>query len=167
MKPPSARRNRPVKSAIFLSAMVTGFPALAASAPLSGPAEVISADQIVIAGTNIRIWGIDALETEQICHRQGKPWACGKTAIDYLKTYLGDQVVTCVPRGSGFPQISAKCALGSLDLGAEMIGHGLALPDTPESKDYYMQLFREARGQGAGMFSGTYVTPWDWRQGKR
>ena len=154
-------------SAFLLSLLLVTPPSSAVGAPLSGTATVVNADLIVIAGTNIQIWGIDALEPEQICHRKGKPWACGNAATDHLRKFLKDQVITCNPRGGEFPKVSAKCALGSLDLGAEMIGQGHALPDTPESKNYYMQLFREARGQGAGMFSGTYIAPWDWRQGKR
>jgi endonuclease YncB( thermonuclease family) len=133
----------------------------------SGNTQVVSTDRITVDGKTVQIWGIDALEPEQICHRQGKPWSCGLKAITFLRDMVKNRTIKCVPRGAGLPKLKQKCAVGSLDIGAALIGHGYALPDTEDSKKYYGQLFREARGQGAGMFSGTFVTPWDWRDGKR
>ena len=44
---------------------------------LSGYARVIDGDSLIVNDTEIRLQGIDALELEQTCSRDGKIWECG------------------------------------------------------------------------------------------
>ena len=54
-------------------ALAIAAPALAAG--ITGPARVIGGDIIDIAGTRIRLWGIDASETRQTCEgRDGQTY---------------------------------------------------------------------------------------------
>jgi len=142
-------------------------PGVAQSETYSGPATVLHANLLVVGGQRLRLWGIDVLEVDQVCYRQSAPWACGQQAFDHLRDLLDGVMLTCVRRGREDRGTAAKCAIGTLDVGAELIGRGYALPDTIDSRTYYDQLFREARGQGEGMFSGTYVTPQEWRDSTR
>ncbi len=57
-----------------------------------------------------------------------------------------------------------KCKVGTLDTGAEMLTTGMALPYWKYGGDYYQQAYREARGQGVGIFAGTFEPPWEWRR---
>ena len=47
-----------------------------ALADMTGQATVIDGDTIDIHGTRIRLHGIDAPESGQLCHIDGKRWRC-------------------------------------------------------------------------------------------
>jgi hypothetical protein len=53
------------RTIIALVALAIAAPALAAE--ITGPARVIDGDTLDLAGTRIRLWGIDAPETRQTC----------------------------------------------------------------------------------------------------
>ena len=51
-----------------------------ALADVTGVVSVINGDTIGVHGRRIRLHGIDAPESRQLCRRDGKPWQCGKDA---------------------------------------------------------------------------------------
>jgi len=56
------------------------------STAILGKAWVIDGDTVVISGTHIRLEGIDAPETHQVCtDANGKPWPCGRIATRELR----------------------------------------------------------------------------------
>ncbi len=143
---------------------------IAASGPLaaddlSGPVRVVDGDTLALAGTTINLWGYDAPELAQDCSVDGEKWSCGWEAAQHLQTFTQGKTVTCRQKNKAAPEDRLyKCAVGTLDLGAEMIEVGLALPDWPTSARYYIRSYQEARGQGRGMHKGSFEAPWDWRQ---
>lgn len=147
--------------------VVLAFPSLA-MADVTGPARVVDGDTIWIGKTKIRLWAIDAPETKQECYRNEIPWKCGVASTEHLKSFIGEKAVTCENRGRDrYRRMIGKCRVGSLDIGAEMIEAGMAMPYWKYGGDYYKQVFFEAREQGAGMFAGTYTPPWEWRRRRR
>ena len=70
--------------------------ALPSIADVTGPASVIDGDTLVVAGERIRLEGIDAPELRQECIAYGQPWACGRTAAEWLKEHLNGRQVECV-----------------------------------------------------------------------
>ncbi len=58
--------------------------ATAALADVAGTASVIDGDTIEVHGQRIRLHGIDAPESRQLCRLDGKPWQCGKGAANAL-----------------------------------------------------------------------------------
>ncbi len=54
---------------------LTLLPALAL-AEIAGPATVVDGDTIEINGERIRLHGIDAPESDQLCRLGGAPWRC-------------------------------------------------------------------------------------------
>ena len=62
---------RPLTIALCLLAT----PALA---DVTGTASVIDGDTIEVRGQRIRLHGIDAPESGQLCRLDGKPWQCRK-----------------------------------------------------------------------------------------
>ncbi len=89
-----------------------------ALADVSGPARIIDGDSLEIAGERIRLHGIDAPESRQLCHLGGKPWQCGKDAANALADKIGRQSVTCKELDRDrYKRIVAKCSVAGEDLG--------------------------------------------------
>jgi endonuclease YncB( thermonuclease family) len=62
------------KTPVFLSAVLLAINGLAFAGDLIGQASVIDGDTIEIHGTSIRIFGIDAPESDQLCRDEdGEP----------------------------------------------------------------------------------------------
>ena len=129
-------------------------------ADITGMARVVDGDTIWIGETKIRLWGYDSPEQKQTCSIAGKDWNCGQAATDHLKKFIGDSPVSCIQKAKDrYGRIVAKCAVGTLDIGAEMVEVGLAIPYWRYSGKYYIQSYKEARGLGRGMHAGTFVEP--------
>src|SRR5437762_5667666 len=59
---------------------------------LTGPVRVVDGDTLVLGERHIRLEGIDAPETDQVClDTVGRRWTCGITARDYLAAYIAGQ----------------------------------------------------------------------------
>jgi hypothetical protein len=56
-----------------------------------GPAQVIDGDTLDLAGERTRLWGIDAVEGDQVCQRKGQPWQCGDIAARALEPLVYDR----------------------------------------------------------------------------
>src|SRR4051794_21272889 len=75
--------------ALFLSS-----PTLAAD--VIGVPRIVDGDTVVIGETKIRLKGIDAPETDQLCFdAKGRLWTCGITARDQLEKHSGGKPWTC------------------------------------------------------------------------
>ena len=68
--------------ALTIALCLLATPALA---DVAGVASVIDGDTIEVRGQRIRLHGIDAPESRQLCYLDGKPWQCGKDAANALR----------------------------------------------------------------------------------
>ena len=68
--------------AFFLGIVLLVSAALAGK--ITSTASVIDSDTLEIYGQRIRLHGIDAPESRQLCRLDGKPWHCGKDAANAL-----------------------------------------------------------------------------------
>ena len=76
----SVERGISLTLAAFLTTLALTGPAPAGSS-LTGVASVIDGDTIEIHGIRIRLHGIDAPESGQLCQRPGgEQWRCGQRA---------------------------------------------------------------------------------------
>ena len=72
--------------ALTIALCLLATPALA---DVAGTASVIDGDTLEIHGQRIRLHGIDAPESRQLCRLDGKPWQCGKDAANALADKIG------------------------------------------------------------------------------
>ena len=156
---------RPLLAAtLMLLALVVSGPAYAR---IAGPATVTDGDSIRVSGSRIRLFGIDAPESQQTCVTGGQRWRCGLSATRALRKVIAGRPVVCTERDrDGYGRIVAVCRAGGEDINAWMVAQGMAVAYTKYSRAYVGQQ-RSAKAARRGLWRGDFVTPWDWRRGKR
>lgn len=150
--------------------IVCAFVPLGASASepseLTGVASVIDGDTIEIHGTRIRLHGIDAPESAQLCiDANDNPWRCGQQASLALAERIGRAPVSCRRTDTDhYGRMIAVCSSGTENLNAWLVAEGWAVAYRRYSGDYVARE-DEAREARRNIWSGRFVMPWDWRRG--
>jgi endonuclease YncB( thermonuclease family) len=105
---------------------------------ISGVPRIIDGDTIAIDGVKIRLEGIDAPESDQVClDQQSTKWTCGIAARDRLAERIGNRSIDYTPAGSDkYDRTLAVCRLAGEDLNAWMVRQGWALAFLKYSKVY-------------------------------
>lgn len=133
-------------------------------AAIAGPATVIDGDTLDVAGVRIRLWGIDAPESRQVCTVAGQDYPCGGRATQHLRALVGERPVACEPRATDrYGRTVALCRVEGRDLGAAMVRDGWAVAFERYSMDYVLQE-QEARAAKRGLWEGTFTPPEVWRR---
>jgi endonuclease YncB( thermonuclease family) len=146
--------------AILLLAALS--PAIAAD--LVGLASITDGDTVEIHGRRVRLFGIDAPESRQLCEAAGQQYRCGQQAALALADEIGQRTVSCEQRDvDRYGRMVAVCSAGGEDLGRWMVGQGWALAYRRYSKAYVPDE-DAAREAGRGIWRGTFEAPWDWRR---
>jgi len=139
-------------------------PRLAAAADITGVPKIRDGDQVTIGSTHIRLGGVDAPSTDQLClNPTGERWTCGVAARDELIKHAGNRSWTCHARFiDRRGRTVARCEVGGEDIQKWLVANGWALAYIRRSHDYEAdeKAAREAR---AGMWKGAFIAPWDWR----
>lgn len=149
--------------------MMLAVPALAEEPAdlISGPARVIDADILIVAGQRVILWGLDAPERAQTCNLDGKTWGCYDTAKRTLEALAGRGEVQCALTGEPDPfgRRYGVCTFGAEDLNAEMILQGMALAFSEQTPDYEpQQLDAITKGVGLWQPGVVFEEPWVWRR---
>jgi endonuclease YncB( thermonuclease family) len=137
---------------------------LAQAADLSGVPRIVDGDTLAIGPTKVRLQGIDAPETDQLClNANGIHWTCGIDARDQLAVHIGGREIKCSSSGTdAYRRTLATCYFGDEDLNAWMVQEGWALAYVKYSKAY-VHAEEDARTHQRGMWKGAFIAPWDWR----
>lgn len=140
---------------------------------IKGKATVVDGDTITIDNTKIRFSGIDAPESyyyglTQYCERpNGKIWACGKKATAALKKLIGKHEVECTDEGEDkYGRTLSICYANGVDLQSEMVRTGMAVAYIRYSTRYEEEMI-DAMINRAGIWSGDFLDPEDWRRQNR
>ncbi|WP_407169250.1 thermonuclease family protein [Bradyrhizobium sp. ORS 111] len=153
-----------MKHCVVITTLIAVTAAPVCAAKLSGPARVIDGNTIEIEQTKIRLSGIDAPETDQIClDVHGQKWACGIKARDELIKHSNGQLWDCHTTGvDQYGRSLGNCFIAGEDVSAWMVrsGWALSLGRYTHSYDIYEVVASNAY---AGLWSGAFIAPWDWR----
>lgn len=120
-------------------------PVLSQAGP-SGPARVIDGDTVEVAGTRIRLHGIDAPEVAQTCStEQGVRFACGTWVTDQTRQLLLGKWLRCTQVDTDrYGRMVATCDMGGQDLGQVLVERGLAFAYRKYSMAYDLDEKRAA-----------------------
>ena len=133
-------------------------------------------------GVDLRLLGVDAFERDQRCSTNaGKCTACGEAARRALQQLLFQDsggrgsrpVVIRVVATSSYGRPIVTATSNGADIGASLIAAGLAIPQPqylksdPARASLYESAFAQAKAAKRGGFGGSWITPSDWRRGKR
>lgn len=135
-----------------------------AKADVSGHAVVVDGDTIEVAGERVRLHGIDAPESRQLCSVGGNDWRCGESAALALADEADGRTVVCKgDQRDRYGRIIAVCFAGETDLNAMMVREGFALAYRQYSKDYVGEE-ESARVASKGVWRSSFIEPWKWRR---
>ena len=146
------------------------------SEEITGYAKVIDGDTIKIKGTKIRLYGIDAPESKQIC---SKPWlsfslitlykdyACGSKTTDLLKQFVKNEILVCKKDSlDRYNRVIAICYKKKRDINSWLVRNGLAVAYTKYSKKYVINE-NDAKKEKKGLWAGKFEMPWEWRKKRK
>lgn len=135
---------------------------------LTGVASVIDGDTIEIHGARIRLNGIDAPESGQLCRDSGgKPWRCGQQAALALSDRIDRRTVSCQQVDTDrYGRVVADCFVGRNNLNRWMVRQGWAVAYRQYATEY-IEAEDSAREDRRGVWQGQFDMPWDWRAQRR
>ena len=127
-----------------------------ALADITWAATVIDGDTLEIRGTRIRLHGIDAPESGQLCKRNGKDYRCGQPAAAALDDLITRRSVRCEERDvDQYGRTVAECFVASLSLNDELVKRGWAVAYR-EYSEAHVTAEKAARAAKRGIWSGTF-----------
>ncbi len=141
---------------------------LSAYPKISGSASVIHAHIFYIGGRYIRLFGVDAPDTDQVCSNStGSSYNCGEEAASWVRNWIDQYPIDCYilkvnPNG----QDLATCIWGEYDIGAALVGAGWGIANTRETS-IYKPYEAKAQSESSGLWQGSFYSPEDWRDIKR
>ncbi len=151
---------------IFAQLLTFASSEIALGDDLSGQASIIDGDTLEIHGTVIRLWGIDAPESSQLCHDEhGQVYPCGATSAKDLDAFIAKRPVVCKPANQSRDEgIVAECSVDGIDLSDWLVRNGSAL-DWPEHSEWrFSDAQLEAEHASRGIWKGYYIKPWLFRE---
>ena len=165
---PPGRIPKLVLAAMIAALAIEASPSPATADAVSGRVLVTDGDTIVIGDVRIRLEGIDAPETDQIClDREQRRFPCGMKAREVLQELIGNRAITCI--GDEIDRYGRRlmtCSAAGRNLNAAMVQAGWALAYVRYSHRYSAQEI-DAREHASGMWAGAFIAPWDWRHRDR
>jgi endonuclease YncB( thermonuclease family) len=138
-----------------------------AHADVTGKPRVVDGDTIHIGKNKIRLHGIDALQMKETCRTsKGKEQKCGLLSKQALEQLVRGQEVTCKgDKRDRYKRLIAVCFVGPFNINERMVADGWALAYRRYSKDY-VRAETFAKSRRKGMWRGSFMKPWEWRQRK-
>jgi endonuclease YncB( thermonuclease family) len=134
---------------------------------IRGLPTVVSGDTLDFDGQKIRLFDVDAPEIDQTCLVRGgvETWPCGREAARALSQALDQFTVSCETMGTDYGgRWFARCNVDTISLAMLMASNGWAVPNQECRCEELRAWSALAKSRNLGIWSGTFVWPWEWRK---
>ncbi len=132
-------------------------------AGLKGRATAIAGDRLRVAGTTVRLEGIEAPEVDQTCSGPSGKWKCGSAAKEALSRAVRGRSVSCDVTGKDDAAMpTARCSVDGADVAASLVKSGHAFAEA----GFFARYGSEESGAKLakiGLWSGEAERPADYR----
>ncbi|ABE62771.1 nuclease (SNase-like) [Nitrobacter hamburgensis X14] len=154
---------------LLLAALASMLATTALAQSLTGQASVIDGDTLEIHGQRIRLSGIDAPESSQLCRGDDSlQYRCGAKSANELDEHIAGRPVSCEGVGRDqYGRVVAVCSIDGEDVGEWLVRGGLAFDWPRYSRGKYAGAQKEAERAGRGVWAGSYVVPRAYRACRR
>lgn len=150
---------------LLLAITVLSGPLAAQTGVFAGRASIIDGDTVEVQRQRIRLFGIDAPESAQLCKDAvGQAYRCGQKAANALSEFIRRRPISCIEvERDRYGRAVAVCSVGGVDLADWMVRNGHALDWPKYSDGGYLEAQAEAQNAKRGVWAGASVAPWDYR----
>ncbi len=157
-----------MRASLFVLLFVVSSSGVSAN-ELVGQASVIDGDTLEIHGTRIRVFGIDAPESDQLCRdEESNLYRCGQKASNALFDFIARRPVECVEVDRDrYKRAVSVCTISGTDIADWLVRNGLALDWPQYRKGDYAEAQAEAKREQRGMWRGSFKEPWVYRACRR
>jgi endonuclease YncB( thermonuclease family) len=147
---------------IFVSVFVV---VVAHAADISGVPTITDGDTVLIAGQSIRLDGIDAPESDQVCLDKTDAFVgCGLASRDALIKQFGGKEWICQSTGKKtYGRILATCFVDQENVNQWLFREGWAMAFVRYSPRYKPDE-SDAHDRCTGLWAWSFHAPWDWRR---
>jgi endonuclease YncB( thermonuclease family) len=136
-----------------------------AAAEITAEVSVIDGDTLQVGDKVLNLFGIDAPELGQLCRHDDRWNRCGISAAFELKKLLKfDKPLRCEPAPADRRKVI--CHASSVDVALVLLKAGYAVAELG-SGSAYQEAEKSAREGNLGLWHMAFVSPWDWRHGRR
>lgn len=134
---------------------------------INGTVRVIDGDTFDVAGSRIRLFGIDAPEQGQTCtSKQGRKWRCGSWVSAVVTHRFEGRPARCVAVDTDrYGRTVARCYVGGRDVAKLLVEDGLAFAYRRYSMDYDLDE-KGAAVRAAGLHDSQFQAPAAFRQAR-
>ena len=132
------------------------------SQDLTGRADVVDAQTLVINFQQVELYGVIAPKVDQPCFAGLDAWPCGEVAAATLNEWVAGTVVSCEPWPLSGGDEKHACSVGEDDLNARLLMHGWALASDSAEERYHLAE-QAARRAKLGIFRDGFVPNNAWR----
>ena len=132
---------------------------------IAGNPIITDGDTIKIINKRIRLHGIDAPESKQLCKKNSKEYRCGIIATDALTKKVNKKKVRCRVQDKldRYKRYIGVCFVKAINLNQWMVRNGYAVAYRRYSKDYIKDE-EYAKKNKLGLWSGAFINPEKWRK---
>ena len=138
---------------------------------------MVDGDTLVLVGVTVRLKGVDAPESGQLCYasasggwlaRPRRPYDCGAAATRALARHLRGRRVTCIGASKDkYGRRLARCFArhwlrSDVDIGAWLLTHGHAVV-YGSATQAYREAEKRAKRVRVGVWGGSFEVPALWR----
>ncbi len=162
-------RRALILSVSLLMASALPFPSEAGKTLRGRVDHVTDGDTLRLGSVKIRLWGIDAPEGHQECDgSDGRPYPCGERAKQALEAMaLGREAACEVVDTDRYGRSVAHCTVADTDVNERMVLTGNAVEYRRYSNGAFTAAERRAKAAKAGIWSGRFTMPEEWRREHR